>query len=77
MSAAPVLGYVIGIGVFATGAWFLNGIKDILVDNVVYEHNVVFSFFQYVWTAAFIIFLVGGGIYLIRRYSERQYQGGF
>jgi len=77
MSAVPVLAYVIGIGVFSGVSWFLNGIKDLFVETSMYENNAVFTLFQYVWTGAFVIFLIGGGIYLIRQYSEKRYQGGF
>jgi len=77
MSAAPALAYVIGIGIFSIAGWFLNGIKDVFVDSNIYTSNSVFTLFQYVWTGAFIIFLIGGGLYLIRQYNEKQYQGRF
>ena len=76
MSAVPVLGYIIGIGIFVGAGWFLNGIKELIVDASMHQSNAVFTLFQYVWTGSFIIFLIGGGLYLIRQYSEKKYMGG-
>jgi len=76
MSAAPVLGYVLGIGIFAAAGWFLNGIKDTFIDVGMHQSNDVLVFFQYIWTAVFILFLVFGGIYVIRQYNEKSYMGG-
>ena len=76
MSAAPALSYIIGIGIFTMAGYFLNNIKEIFVNSGIHQTGDVFSLMQYIWAGMFIIFLVGGGIYVIRRYSERQYQGG-
>jgi len=77
MSAGPVIGYVFGIGIFAAAGWFLNGIKDAILGVGLHQNNDVLVFFQYVWTATFILFLIFGGIYVIRQYNEKSYTGGF
>ena len=77
MSAAPMLGYIIGIGIFSGVGWFLKGIMETFLDTGVYQTNSVLTFFQYLWAAVFIIFLIGGGIYVIRQYNEMQNAGGF
>jgi len=76
MSALPVLGYVIGIGIFTIAGYFLNNIIEIFVDAGIHQGGTVFPLLQYIWTGVFIIFLIFGGVYVIRQYNEKQYQGG-
>jgi len=77
MSAAPVIGYIIGIGIFSGVGWFLNGIIETFLDTGIYQTNNVLTFFQYIWAAVFMVFLIGGGLYVIRQYNEQRYSGGF
>jgi len=82
-SFIPVILYIIGITVFGFLTWLLDGILVIFRENPVlsaswtteaYDVNDILWF---IWYGIIIIYLIVGGIWLIRTYNEQQYQGGF
>lgn len=76
MSFIPALSYFAGMGVLGFVGWLLDGILQDFVDVGIHESGTVFSFFMYIWSAVFIVYLVFGGYYVIRLYNEDQYRGG-
>jgi len=76
MSFVPVLEYGFGIGVFGFVGWLLGGVKDTIVAAGIHETGPVWTLMDYGWTGAFIIYLVFGGIWLVRKYNEKEYMGG-
>ena len=77
MSFIPVLEYIMGLGVFGFVYWLLNGIKDMMVDANVHKTGTIWDFLCYVWIGIIIIYLIFGGIWLVRKYNELEYTGGF
>lgn len=76
MSFVPAFQYIIGIGVFGFFGWLLNGIKDIIMDTHIYEEWSALTFLRYIWLGMFIIYLVFGGWWLVRKYTEEEYVRG-
>jgi len=74
MGFLPVIEYMIGIGFFGFSYWFLNGIKETL-ENVSEQGN-LYELCKYVWVAILIIYLIFGGIWLVRKYTEQEYTFG-
>ena len=74
MSAVPVLGYLGGLFTFGFIWWLLNGIRQDM--ETVSETGTLFDLLIYFWYGIIIIYLVFGGIWLVRKYNEQQYQGG-
>lgn len=64
-----------GLGVFGFLWWLLNGILDTFIGVGVHETGTIWDFLQYVWLGILIIYLVFGGIYLVRKYNEQEYMG--
>ena len=79
MSFLPVMEYLGGIAVFGFVYWIMDDIlRDIINTGypLVTSGN-VYDLFLYLWMAILVIYLVFGGWWLVRKYNERQYQGGF
>ena len=73
MSFIPVLQYGAGLGVFGFIYWILNSIRGNLVEAGVHENTAVFSFLTFLWAGLLVIYLLFGGIWMIRKYNEDQY----
>ena len=75
MSAIYVLEYILGLGVFGFMYWLLDSIQhDISVASTKGD---VFNFLGYAWTGLIIVYLIFGGIWLVRKYNEREYYNGY
>ena len=76
MGAIHAIMYCAGITVFGGIWWFLNGMKGYFEGMS--ETGLTYDLFNYIWLGIIIIYLIGGGIWLIRKYSEKEtYIGGF
>jgi len=71
-----MLSYLGGGAVLGFIGWLLNGILDDFIDVGVHETGDIWNLIMYLWVAIFIIYWVFGGIYVVRRYNEHEYQGG-
>ena len=76
MSFIPVLQYGIGIGVFGFVYWLLDNIQTEFIIANVHETGNIWSLLVYIWTASLLIYLLFGGIWVVRKYNEREYSGG-
>ena len=76
MSAIPVLQYSIGIGVFGFVYWLLDGILDTMKATGVSETGSVYDIMIFLWLAILVIYLIFGGIWVVRKYNEAEYRGG-
>jgi len=72
----PVIMYVVGLGVFGFAGWVMNGIKAILLDAGIHETGTTFDFMLYIWAGCTIIYLIFGGLWVIKKYNEENYQYG-
>jgi len=78
MSMIPVVMYTLGIICFGFAGWIVNGIKDALISANIHETGNTYDFMIYIYTAIFIVYLLFGGFWLIKKYNESNYQqGGF
>ena len=75
MGFIHVFEYLCGLAVFGFLYWILNGIKD-EIQTAVAPSGDVYDLYLYVWTGSVIIYLLFGGIWLIRKYAELKEQGG-
>lgn len=73
----PVLIYLFGLGVFGFIRWIMDGILEQLEALGVHQTGPVYIFLNMVWTGALVVYLIFGGIWLIRKYDEREYIGGY
>jgi len=73
MSFIPVLQYGIGLGMFGFIYWLLDGIMDEFVAAGVHETGTTYSFIMLIWAGSLIIYLIFGGWWVIRKYSEEEY----
>ena len=74
MSAVPALIYCLGFPIIGFCWWLCNGIKGY------FEHlapdDVVTTYMNLIWLFILILYTLFAGIWLIRIYTEKQYQGG-
>jgi len=49
---------------------------DNLIAVAIHETGNAYNLLMYIWTGALIIYIIFGGWWLIRKYSEKQYTGG-
>ena len=71
MSALPVIAYLGGIFIFGLVYWLLDGIRQTLMT--VSQTGDTYLFLCMVWGGAVVVYLLFGGIWMIRKYNERQY----
>jgi len=76
LSFIPVLQYLGGMGVLGFIGWILNGVLDSFIAVGIHETGNVYSFLMYLWTAVFIVYLVFGGWWMVRKYNESEYSSG-
>lgn len=75
-----VLLYLIGLAVFGFIYWLLDGILDIFIAANIADTTTFtpWELMTYVWAGIVIVYLVFGGIWLIRSFQKRTYeQGGY
>jgi hypothetical protein len=75
MSFIHVFEYIAGLGVFGMAYWLLNGIVESIEDGTNPSGD-VYNLYMYVWVGAVIMYLIFGGIWVARKYAEKEYQGG-
>lgn len=73
MSALPAILYVGGLFTFGFTWWIMNGVKEV-VDTISIKGTTL-DLLNYAWLGIIIIYLLFGGIWLVRTYSEKQYTG--
>ena len=73
----PTIVYLVGLGVFGFIYWLMNGILEQLEALGVHQTGVVYTFLNMIWLGALVVYLLFGGIWLIRKYDEREYLGGY
>jgi hypothetical protein len=74
MSAIHVIEYLIGICFFGLTYWLLDGIQ--VEIQTASETGNLYDFMLYVWIGCIIIYLIFGGIWVVRRYNEPNMPGG-
>lgn len=73
----PVIAYLLGLGVFGLVYWLLDNILDLFIAESLHITGAVFTLSMAIWTAGLILYLIVGGIWVMRKYNEQEYQGGF
>ena len=74
MSMLHVLEYLGGLCFFGLIYWLLDGI---LVElQGVSETGNTYDLMLYIWIGIIVIYVLFGGIWVIRKYSEPEYGGG-
>ena len=71
----PAIQYLVGIGVFGFVYWLLDGVISLFMDVGIHQTGSVLDFILYVWVGSLIIYLIFGGIWVVRKYNEAEYQG--
>jgi heme/copper-type cytochrome/quinol oxidase subunit 4 len=73
-----VLLYFIGLAVFGFLYWLLDGILDIFIDTGVADTTTFtpWELMIYVWAGIVIVYLVFGGIWLVRSFQKETNIGG-
>ena len=66
--------YLIGIGVFGFVYWLLDGVITLFIEAGIHQTGNAYDFILYVWVGSLIIYLIFGGIWVVRKYNEREYQ---
>lgn len=77
MSFIPVLQYCFGLGVFGFVYWLLEGIRELIVDLGISETGSAFDLIMLLWAGVLIVYLIFGGIWVIRKYNEAEYREGY
>lgn len=77
-SFIPVVLYLLGLTVFGFITWMLDGILAIFVSlNLANTTSLgAYDILRFIWYGIVVIYLIFGGIWLIRTYNEYQYQQG-
>ena len=71
MSALPVVAYLGGIGVFGFVYWLLDGIRPYFMSLSVQGDT--YLFLCMVWGGSIIVYLLFGGLWMVRKYNEKLY----
>ena len=77
MSFIPVLEYLAGITVFGFFYWIMDGVLDALKGSGVSATGDTYNLLFYMWVGILVVYLLFGGWWLIRKYDEQQYPGGY
>ena len=76
MSFLPVMMYLTGLAVFGFIYWLLDGIEKIFVGLGIATTGNTYDLLLYFWLGIIIVYVLFGGIWLIRSYNERDNIGG-
>lgn len=71
MSFLPVVEYLAGLAFFGVGYWLLDGILDEI--SPVSTTGNVYELGLYVWIGIIFIYLIFGGIWVVRKYTQKEY----
>jgi len=63
--------YIGGIAIYGLGFWLLNGIQQEI--NPISQTGNVYDFAIFAWYGSLIAYLISGGIWVVRIYTEEQY----
>ena len=74
MSFIPVLQYIGGAAVLGFIGWVLDGILEDFIAIGIHETGDAWNILMYLWTAVFIIYMVFGGWWMVRKYNELEYR---
>lgn len=78
MSFSNVILYIAGLVVFGFIYWLLNGITDIFRSMNI--HNTTdftsYELLMYIWGGIVLVYLIFGGIWLIRSFQRQTNTGG-
>jgi hypothetical protein len=78
MSFIPVLMYFTGLAVFGFSYWLLDGILSIFrgtnIANTTTYHS--YPLLLMLWAGIVVVYLIFGGIWLVRKYNEIEQMGG-
>jgi hypothetical protein len=79
MSFVPVLLYSIGLAVFGFVYWLMDNILRIFIGMNIADTTTFncYDLLIYLWTGIIVIYVIFGGLWLVRTYNERPYQEGF
>jgi len=76
MSFIPVIQYISGIGVFGFIYWLLNGILYEFIALSLQVSSDTWTLLLYIWVGILIVYLLFGGIWVVRKYTEPEYMQG-
>ena len=79
-NAGNIFLYIIGIIVFGIIAWLLNGMMDMFIAANIADTTTFncWALLRYVWAGLPIVYILFGGIWLIRSFQSREYvEGGW
>ena len=76
MSFLPVIMYLTGLAVFGFIYWLMDGILKIMESTGIHRTGNTYDFLLYIWLGIIVLYVLFGGIWLIRKYNELQYQQG-
>jgi len=71
MSYIPVMHYLGGLAAFGFLRWLLDGILGYI--KPLSETGNVYTLLNYLWAGLVIAYLILGSLWLVRKYSEREY----
>jgi len=74
MSFIHVFEYCCGLGVFGFLYWIMNGIQEEFQS--VSQSGNTFDILLYFWTGIIIVYILFGGIWVVRKYNEESYLNG-
>lgn len=77
-SFIPVVLYFIGLILFGFLTWLLDGILG-MFRALGLQNTTDFGAYDiliYIWYGVVVVYIIFGGIWLVRTYNERQYQEG-
>lgn len=77
-SFIPVVLYFLGLVVFGFITWLLDGIINIFFSlNLANTTSLgAYDILRFIWYGIVVVYLIFGGIWLVRTYNELQYQQG-
>jgi len=56
--------------------WILNGIIDEFTALNIHETGNTYTLLDFLWAGVILIYLLFGGIWLVRKYNEEEYVRG-
>ena len=72
----PVILYFVGLALFGFSYYLLNGILDVFIAIGYHQTGSAYTLLMAIWTAGLFLYLIFGGLWLMKIYNEKQYQGG-
>ena len=79
-NAGNIFLYIIGLVVFGFIYWFLDHMLTLFIDANIADTTTFncWALLRYVWAGIVIVYVIFGGIWLIRSFQSREYiEGGW